>query len=58
MFNDSKQLNYTIDWGAMTAHINDGISVDRTIIGIYVDMKYVNDTIIFLKELDTKSDRV
>ena len=58
MFNDSKPLNYTMDWDKMIAHIDDGIVVDRTIIGIYVDMKYVNDTIIFLKELDTKSDRV
>lgn len=58
MFNDSKPLEYTMDWGKMVAHIDKGIAVDRTIIGIYVDKKYVNDTIIFLKELDTKSDRV
>ena len=58
MFNDSKQLDYTMDWGTMTAHIENGIAVDRTIIGIYVDMKYVNDTIIFIKELYKKSDRV
>ena len=58
MFNDSKQLNYTMDWNNMVAHIEEGINVDRTIIGIYVNMKYVNDTKIFLKELDTKSDRV
>ena len=47
-----------MDWNTMTAHIEEGINVDRTIIGIYVDRKYVNDTIIFIKELDTKSDRV
>ena len=58
MFNDSKQLKYTMDWGKMIAHIDEGIFVDRTIIGIYVDMKYVNDMIIFIKELDKKSDRV
>lgn len=58
LFNDSKQLEYTMDWGTVTAHIENGIAVDRTIIGIYVDMKYVNDTIIFIKELDTNSDRV
>ena len=58
MFNNSKQLEYTMDWGKMVAHIDNGIVVDRTIIGIYVDMKYVNDTIIFIKELDKKSDRV
>jgi hypothetical protein len=58
MFNDSKPLKYTMDWGKMIAHIDEGINVDRTIIGIYVDMKYVNDTIIFIKELDTNSDRV
>lgn len=58
MFNDAKQLKYKMDWGKMVAHIDDGISVDRTVIGIYVNMKYVNDTIIYIKELDTKSDRV
>ena len=58
MFNDSKRLEYKMDWNTLTAHIDEGINVDRTIIGIYIDMRYVNDTIIFLKELDTKSDRV
>lgn len=58
MFNDSKPLKYTMDWGKMIAHIEDGINVERTIIGIYIDMRYVNDTIINIKELDTKSDRV
>jgi hypothetical protein len=58
MFNNSKTLKYTMDWGKMIAHIDEGITVDRTIIGIYVDMKYVNDTIILIKELDKKSDRV
>lgn len=58
MFNNSNELKYTMDWGKMIAHIESGIVVDRTIIGIYVDKKYVNDTLIFIKELDTKSDRV
>lgn len=58
MFNDSKPLKYTMDWGKMIAHIDEGINVDRTIIAIYVDMKYVNDTIINSRELDKISDRV
>lgn len=58
MFNNSKPLKYTMDWGKMIAHIDEGIDVDRTVIGIYVDMKYVNDTIINIRELNTKSDRV
>lgn len=58
MFNNSQELKYTMDWHNMVAHIEEGITKDRTVIGIYVNMKYVNDTIIFLKELDTKSDRV
>ena len=58
MFNDSKQLKYNMDWHKMVAHVDEGINVDRTIIGIYVDMRYVNDTLINIKELDTKSDRV
>lgn len=58
MFNDSKPLKYTMDWNKLVAHIEEGINVERTIIGIYVNMKYVNDTIITIKELDKKSDRV
>jgi hypothetical protein len=58
MFNNSKPLKYTMDWGKMIAHIEEGIDVDRTIIGIYVDMRYVNDTIINIKELNKISDRV
>ena len=58
LFNEGRPLKYTMDWGKVTAHIEEGINVDRTIIGIYVDMKYVNDTIIMIKELDKKADRV
>lgn len=58
MFNNGEKLKYKMDWGKMIAHIDEGINVDRTIIGIYVDMKYVNETIIFINELDTNSDRV
>jgi hypothetical protein len=58
LFNDGKVLDYTMDWLNVTAHIEEGIAVDRTIIGIYVDMKYVNETVIMIKELDKKSDRV
>jgi hypothetical protein len=57
MFNDAKQLTYNMDWFNMVAHIDTGINVERTIIGIYVDMKYVNDTIILLNNLNNLSDR-
>jgi len=58
MFNNSQHLKYEMDWSKMVAHIEDGIVNERTVIGIYVDMKYVNDTIILIKELDKNSDRV
>lgn len=56
-YNDSNKLEYEMDWGKMIAHIEKGITTERTTIGIYVDMKYVNETLININELDKKSDR-
>ena len=56
-YNDSNKLEYEMDWGKMIAHIENGVVTERTTIGIYVDMKYVNETLININELDKKSDR-
>ena len=59
IINNAKWLEYKMDWGRMIAHIDNGINMERTIIGIYVDKKYINDTIINVKELNKpNSDRV
>lgn len=58
IFNSGYPLEYNMDWPTMTAKIITPITECRTIIGIYVDMKYVNETIININELDKKSDRV
>lgn len=59
IINNAKWLDYKMDWGKMIAHIEEGIEMERTIIGIYVDKKYINDTIINVKELNKpNSDRV
>jgi len=59
IFNGGKRLEYKMDWGKMIAHIDEGIINERTIIGIYTDRKFVNDTISFINEYnETNSDRV
>jgi hypothetical protein len=58
IFNDGRELEYDMDWQTMICHLKQPITSCRTPIGIYCDKKYINETIIFLNELDTKSTRV
>ena len=58
MFNDAFEVEYEMDWNTMICHIKTPITNCKTVIGIYCDQKYINDTLIFLKELDTKTTRV
>lgn len=58
MYNDGDPLKYTMDWNKLTAHIDSKITNQTIVIGIYANMKYVNDTIINIRELDTNPDRI
>lgn len=58
IFNDGIPLDYTIDWNTMICKVHDPISVCRSVIGIYADRKYINETLIYLEEYDKKSSRV
>ena len=51
-------LEYQLDWNTMTCHINSPIRNCTTVIGIYADRKYINETLIYLDEIDKKSARV
>lgn len=57
IFNNGRRLDYKMDWNRLVAHIDSGINVERSVIGIYVDKKYINETIINVEELDKISDR-
>ena len=58
IYNDGVDMKYTMDWGKMECTTNEPITNLRTIIPIYCDMKYVNNTIINLEELDKKTSRI
>ena len=58
LFNDGLPLEYQLDWNTMTCHINSPIRNCTTVIGIYADRKYINETLIYLDEIDKKSARV
>lgn len=58
MFNDAIALDYEMNWNTMICHIKNPITNCRTVIGIYADRKYINETLIYLNELDNKSARV
>lgn len=58
IYNDTKQIQYSMDWQSMICHINEPITNCRTIIGIYCDKKYINDTLLYITDTDKKSARV
>ena len=58
MFNDAIDLPYKMDWDSLICHIERPITNCTTVIGIYADRKYINDTLIYLDEMDKKSARV
>lgn len=57
MFNNGYPVKYEIDWNTMKCKIGYLTNV-RTVIGIYCDKKYINDTLIYLDNLNKKSTRV
>lgn len=58
IYNDANQVQYTMDWQSMICHIDKPITNCRTIIGIYCDKKYINDTLLYITDADKKSARV
>ena len=58
MVNDGIDIKYNMDWNTMICHLQTPITNCITSIGIYADRKYVNETLIYLEELDKKTARV
>ena len=58
MFNDGIEIPYNMDWSTLICHIKVPIANCKTVIGIYADRKYINDTLIYLTEIDKKTTRV
>lgn len=58
IYNEGVNMKYEMDWGKMICKTTDPITVNRTVIAIYCDMKYVNNVTIYLNELDTNTSRI
>lgn len=58
MFNGGDRVEYDMDWDTMICHIKTPITDNNTVIAIYCDRKYINETIVYLDELDKKTARV
>lgn len=58
MVNNGMDIEYEMDWKTMVCHLKTPITNCATSIGIYADRKYINETLIYLNEMDKKSARV
>lgn len=58
VYNEGQNKKYKMDWGKMICNLEEEITTNRSIIAIYCDMKYVNNTIIYLDELEKNTSRI
>lgn len=58
IYNDAIPVRYNMDWDNMICSIIDPIRNNKTVIGIYCDKKYINDTLLYLTDARQKSARV
>ena len=58
IFNNGIELDYDMDWESLVLTTKENITHNRTVIGFYVDQKYINDTDIYLDALKTNPSRI
>ena len=51
LYNDGLEREYHMDWNTLICHMKLSCENETTVIGIYLDMDYVNNTLIQLKDL-------
>ena len=51
LFNDGLEREYHMDWSTLICHMKGSCENITTVIGIYLDMEYVNNTLAQLKDL-------
>ena len=51
LFNDGLEREYHMDWSTLICHMKLSCENITTVIGIYLDMDYVNNTLAQLKDL-------
>ena len=56
--NNGQTIEYDMDWYTLTASLKSPISRLITSVGIYVDMGYINDTLIHVKDLEHRNTRI
>ena len=58
IFNAGEELEYTMDWNTLIMHINKPITAQDILIAIYTDQKYVNETLLYLRDSNNNPSRV
>ena len=58
IFNDGKELKYDMDWNTLIMHIKDKISNLTILIAVYTDQKYVNETLLYLRDSQNNPSRI
>ena len=53
LFNDGLEREYHMDWSTLICHMKGSCENITTVIGIYLDMDYVNNTLAQLRDLTT-----
>ena len=57
IFNDGDECKWSMDWNTLKMHIHKELTANAIVIAIYTDNKYINDTSIYLKDLQNESSR-
>lgn len=53
IFNDAKEVKFDMDWNIFKCKINSKVTNITLVIGIYIDLEYVNNVLINLKEMNS-----
>ena len=58
IYNSGNELKYTMNWDTLVMHIEDVIERESIHIAIYTDQKYVNETLLYLRDSNNNPSRI
>ena len=57
IYNDGEECEWSMDWDTLIMHVKRKLTNITVVIAIYVDNGYVNDTLIYLRDLKNETSR-
>ena len=58
VYNNGHECEYTMDWNTLVMHIKKPIEVQKILIAIYTDQKYINETLLYLRDAKNNPSRI